>query len=223
MKRGAYIVLDGIDGAGKTDVLQTLRLHYPSVSESEYGKDADILVDYTREPGGTPLGEKIRSLLLDKDNTMEAETEFFLFLAQRIEVRKRIDEFLSKGVSIISDRSDSSTYAFQIHGRRKRDLMVPFWNLQEFLNPKPDLYIILDLPAEVAQDRLKKRSDVVGVYDRIDQEGIDFHQRVRDGFISFRGTSRIPCVFVDATRAPGAVAIDVVVEVAQFFRSHFQL
>jgi dTMP kinase len=141
---------------------------------------------------------------------MDPVTEFFLFLAQRKEVRNVVAERLVQGMNVISDRSDSSTFAFQICGRGLSNLTTFFFHSMKFFDPKPDLYIILDVPAEVAKERITKRAQEDGKTDRIDNEALEFHTRVRNGFYLFRDNIDVPCAFVDATRSPHVVAAEVV-------------
>jgi dTMP kinase len=150
---------------------------------------------------------------------MDGLTEFFLFLAQRRDIRKTlIEPALLRGETVISDRSDSSTFAFQIYGRHQHDLLPLFRETRNLLSPLPDLYIILDVPTEVAQARLAARQRRAGDFDRIDSESIEFHERVRQGFLQLKSEVACPCIFIDATRPPSEVAIDVVSEVAHFLR-----
>jgi dTMP kinase len=216
MKQGLYIVIDGLDGAGKGEVFKALAHHYPDINTEVSGvSKGPLRVKYKREPGGTELGEEIREMILNKD--MDPVTEFFLFLAQRKEVRNSISAILAQGICVISDRSDSSTFAFQIVGRELSQVEPLFWNAQKLFNPKPDLYIILDLPAEVAKARTEKRKIGGGDSDRIDDMPLAFHERVRQGFHFFCENVDVPHVFIDATKSPEEVAYDVVNTVTNLF------
>lgn len=221
VKRGPYIVFDGLDGSGKGTVLKAVESRYPCLN-SDSVKPADFAAIYTREPGGTPLAEKIRSLLLSKENFMDGVTEFFLFLAQRRSVRKELVEpALSRGEIVISDRSDSSTFAFQINGRQLSEMENLFWTTMPFLEPRPDLYIILDLPAEVAAARMEGREADGEEASRIDVEKIDFHQRVREGFRNLGSKPGVRCEYIDATKKQEEVASDVLAVLGKFFREWY--
>ena len=211
MKRGLYIVIDGLDGSGKGTIFEILKLHYRDWRTlQEVDRRGPIQVIHTREPGGTDLGEKLRGLILN--DYMDGFTEFSLFLAQRRHLRKEVIEpSLVKGVNVISDRSDSSTWAFQIYGRQREELKPLFRDTMKFLEPLPDLYIFLDLSVEVAQERLLSRKRRGGDMDRIDGESLEFHARAREGFLTFKSEVAVPCVYIDASRKPEEVAADVLV------------
>lgn len=218
MKKGLYIVIDGLDGSGKGTIFDILKVHYPDWRMlEEVDKGGPIQVIHTREPGGTGLGEKLRNLILL--DYMDGFTEFCMLLAQRRHLRRELVEpSLVRGVSVISDRSDSSTWAFQIYGRERYELKNLFRDTMKFLDPLPDLYIFLDLPVEVARERLLFRQTRGGNMDRIDSESLDFHARAREGFLSFKAEVGVPCVYIDASRKPEAVAADVIAEISQFLR-----
>lgn len=220
-KRGPYIVFDGLDGSGKGTVLKAVEARYPFL-HSDAAQSVDFAAIYTREPGGTPLAEKIRSLLLSKENYMDGVTEFFLFLAQRRDVRKQlIEPALKRGETVISDRSDSSTFAFQINGRQLSEMENLFWATMPFLEPRPDLYIILDLPAEVAAKRMGGREATGEVATRIDMETIDFHQRVREGFRSLGTKPGVRCEYIDATPPADVVAAQTLLLLQKFLEEWY--
>lgn len=185
---GKYIVIDGIDGVGKTELFARLREIFPL-------RNNGGSFEYTREPGGTEEGEVMRKLIVDRP--ISPKTEFFLLLAQRVELRKSVvAPALSSGISVISDRSDSSTFAYQIRGRNLNYLQDEFWRLRTFLPPLPDHYIFLDLDPLVAEQRRTGRGIEQG--DRFDTQAISFFSRVRDGYLEFaRQVER--CFLVDAS------------------------
>lgn len=206
---GRYIVIDGIDGAGKGFLFETLQKAFPPLS-----KDEQKFV-YTREPGGTPVGEKIREVLLN--DYMSPLSEFFLFLAQRKEVRDQVVEpALLRGIHVISDRSDSSTFAYQIRGRQHPALEKSFWKTRKEITPVPSLYIFLDLDPKVAAERLSRRKSDGGEGDRFDTENIEFFTRVRQGFIDFAKEVFAPVIFVDASASKEEVAQEVVTHIRAF-------
>jgi dTMP kinase len=163
---------------------------------------------YTREPGGTDVGEKIRGLLLN--DVMYPFSEMCLFSAQRMEVRKSVvEKQLFNGVNVLSDRAESSTFAYQIRGRNLGHLEELFWELNRHLAPFPTLYIFLDLDPKVAASRLKRReTDVPG--DRFDREEIEFFEKVRKGFLDFSQKVDVPCKYVNAEQSPESLLADVV-------------
>jgi dTMP kinase len=187
-----YIVVDGMDGAGKSTVIQAIREIYSSFYR-------------TREPGGTDFGEQVRSLLLDPRSFLLPRTELCMVLAARSESRKVVQEALASGKHVISDRSESSTFAYQLYGSQSLDLESFFWKANEFLAPFPTLYIILDLDAEVAAKRMGGRATV----DRFEKEKREFHKRVRIGYHEFSKKVSAPCVFIDAEQNEEKVLDDV--------------
>lgn len=186
-KRGKFIILEGGEGAGKSSQLKDLK--------EIYGDKIII----TREPGGTPYAEEIRNLILKSEHAgqADAKTHFALFWAGRADhMKNKIIPALESGINVISDRFDSSTFAYQIYGQEAIELKDFFWQMRDFyLNDiKPDMYIYLDVSAE---EGLKRKS--FGSQDEInhfDQRQVDFHNRMREGFVEF--FKRVPSVIVDA-------------------------
>lgn len=175
MKRGKFIVIEGGEGAGKGVVLRRLRDFFGSNKE----------VVFTREPGGTVVAEKIRNVLMDKENKNTTPlTELFLFSAARAQhIGELVKPSLEGGINVISDRFDPSTIAYQLHGRDKRSYDGVFKILNEIAvsGVKPDAVIYLDVEPEVGLSRKKNSDD--GHCTRFDEEELDFHRRVRDGYI----------------------------------------
>ncbi len=201
MIHAKYIVIDGIDGGGKTSLFSWLKTVFPT------GK-----FEYTREPGGTPLSEKIRPLLLQEP--MSPYSEMCLFIAAREDTRKQVvAPALARGVHVISDRSDSSTFAYQLRGRRHEDLQDLFWKMSERIHPSPSLYIFLDLDPKVAAGRMEGRRA-----DRFDTESIEFFRRVRRGFQDFAAHVQSPCQVVSAEHSPEMVAEEVRVLIQDHLR-----
>lgn len=171
-KRGKFIVLEGGDGAGKGTIVGHLQRHLPK------GKFI-----YSREPGGTPIGEKVRTLLLE--NEMTPATELALHFAYRFEhFEKVIMPALKKGINVICERHIASTYAYQIGGRERKDLLPLFTILQAACEQyvRPDLYIFLDLDAKEGDRRLKAKGEKL---DRFELAGLAFHERVRKAYHSY--------------------------------------
>ncbi len=192
-KRGKFIVIDGMDGSGKGTQVRLLQ-------EKLAGK----AVLFTREPGGSPRAEEIRTMLLQTGGTASnAVCDFFLFWAARgSHIQDVVAPALVNGTHVVCDRYDSSTYAFQIFGEQSPEwLRLQFKQIRDGLAPiyKPALYIILDLPAEVAFERRKKNQEQEK--SKFDIKPLQYHQRVREGFKQFAaefGSS----TFVDANRTP---------------------
>lgn len=171
MKPGKFITLEGIDGAGKSTQLAWI---------VELLQQAGLQPVVTREPGGTPLGERLRELLLDKSMAMHAETEALLMFAARCEhLDKVILPVLAQGQWVISDRFTDASFAYQGGGRGldtgKLDILE-HW-VQGPL--QPDLTLYFDVPVEVGQQRVNRIKDA----DRFEQEQASFFQRVRNAYL----------------------------------------
>lgn len=206
-KRGKFIVIDGLDGCGKGTQMKLL--------EEKLLVFGNVIL--TREPGGTPYAEEIRSLVLGgsaKDTS--ALTQFFLFLAARSDhMEKKVIPALLAGTHVISDRGDSSTWAFQIYGGenmslRKRFLQTRKWVFGSY---EPDLYIVLDLAPEMAFERT--RNDTVRERTHFDNQAVDFHTRVRSGFLEFN--KLFPVRIIDASRSKEEIHEDIFKSVQEVF------
>lgn len=164
-----FITLEGIDGAGKSTHLNWLAEHLRQ-------RGLNVLV--TREPGGTPLGEALREILLHQ--AMHLETEALLmFAARREHLDKVIIPALQEGTWVISDRFTDASFAYQGGGRgldESKLEALETWVQQDL---QPDLTLLFDVPTEVSQQRLAKNSSL----DRFEQEKQDFFQRVRDAYL----------------------------------------
>lgn len=197
--RGRFITFEGIDGAGKTTQIDRLE-HFLRSNEIE--------VVRTREPGGTPLGEKIRGLLLGDDMGVTAET--LLFFAGRAEhVERVIRPALERGAWVLSDRFADATYAYQAGGKGvpgERVEALEAWTLAGFA---PDRTILFDLPPAVAEGRRARRE----ASDRFERENRDFFDRVRDAYLERAKNDPERFVVVDASADPDAIAETLLKEV----------
>ncbi|HEV8677615.1 MAG TPA: dTMP kinase [Candidatus Paceibacterota bacterium] len=201
-KRGKFIVIDGMDGSGKGTQIRLLQ-------DKLAGKNAF----FTREPGGAgnALAEEIRAMLLRPGGPAStATTDFFLFFASRAaHIELTVEPMRQKGTHVLSDRYDSSTFAFQIRGENTDPwLQDMFMKVRETLPAMyyPDLYIVLDLSAEVAYERRAK--DAAQEKSKFDTKPLEYHERVRAGFNSFAQHFG-PVQFVDAQRTPEEVHADI--------------
>ena len=174
MNRGKFITFEGPEGGGKTT--QAKRL-------VERLQAAGTKVVYTREPGGTPTGEAIREIL-QHDKAGEApcsETEVLLFAASRAQlVRHVIIPALERGEWVVCDRFADSTTAYQGYGRGFSVEQMIAINEFAIDGAQPDLTLLLDLPVSDGFARLRQRG---GKKDRIESEALDFHERVRAGYL----------------------------------------
>ncbi len=180
---GLYIALEGPEGAGKTTQLQRLSARLRS---------AGLEVVETREPGGTAVGEAVRALLLDPARHLSPEAEMLLFAAARAQlVREVVQPALERGQVVLSDRSVYASLAYQGFGRGLDLEVIRRVNEVATAGLLPDLVLLLDLPVEEGL-----RRDVGGqAADRIEGEGVEFHRRVREGFLQLsREDARIRVV-----------------------------
>lgn len=183
---GFFITIEGIEGSGKSTLARGLESWLLSWK---------LPVEFTREPGGTPLGEEIRKILANPNFSMDAWTEVFLFLASRREnVQKRIRPALQSGKIIISDRYSESTFAYQAFGRGLPYKIVSRYNKTATFGIKPDLTFLLDVAPETGLARLEDKLD------RIEEEKLEFHKRVREGYLKLarRAPKRIKILEGDA-------------------------
>lgn len=168
--KGKFITFEGIDGAGKSS-------HVEWLAEWLRGQGKTVLV--TREPGGTELGEKLRTLLLNDPMHLETET-LLMFAARREHLAKLIEPALARGEWVVCDRFSDATYAYQGGGRgldRSKFLTLEHW---VHAHVQPDLTLLFDLPLDVARERIALASRVL---DRFEQERAEFHERVRLAYL----------------------------------------
>ena len=174
-QRGKFIVLESGEGGGKGTVRRFLEEQY---------KDQDNIV-FTREPGGTPIAEEIRSLILNPNHKgMAPLTEFLLFYAARAEhIANFVRPMMKEGRIVICERADLSTIAYQIYGRKREDFLAVVEYLSALVWGIPifDGIIYLDVDPKIGLARIAKQRGME--IDRIEREGIEFHTRVREGFL----------------------------------------
>lgn len=173
MNKGKFIVVEGGDKSGKSTQIALL---------NDYLKSKGLEVVLTREPGGknSVIAEKIREIILDKRHKeMDKRTELLLFLASRAQhVTEVVKPALAAGQIVLSDRFDSSTFAYQVAARNLDIDKIKEMNSWAKYGLEPDLVIYLDISPEEADNR--RRDDK---HDRLDREAKEFHQAVRDGYL----------------------------------------
>ena len=173
MARGRLIVFEGAEGAGKTTQIRLLAERLATVG---------VPCVSVREPGGTPVGDDIRDIVLHQEQEITAATEALLFMSSRAElVAREILPSLSKGNVVLVDRFFLSTYAYQIAGRGLPEPEVRAANQLATAGLVPDLTILLDVHAAHGL----KRADARGKRDKIERSGDDFHARVGNAFRYF--------------------------------------
>lgn len=187
--KGYFITLEGPDGSGKTTVANAV---------TERLTQAGIEVVHTREPGGIEIAEEIRKIILDpKNTTMDAKTEALLYAASRRQhLVERVLPAVNAGKTVICERFVDSSLAYQGYGRRIGLDEVLSINLFAIDDIFPDMTIYLDVNEQVGIDRLKDRS----FKDRLDQESIEFHHRVKDGYKEVLSRFKDRISIVDASQ-----------------------
>ncbi|WP_421852279.1 dTMP kinase [Marinomonas sp.] len=170
--RGKFISLEGGEGSGKTTAIHFIQ---------QWLEDHNIPYIMTREPGGTPLAEEIRQLILTpRDEAVNDVTELLLVFAARAQhLAEKIQPALNKGTWVISDRFLDSSYVYQ--GKARGGDIAMLDQLANWVvgDNKPDATLVLDVPVELGQERVVQRQH----QDRLDKESLAFHQKVRDGFL----------------------------------------
>ena len=165
-----FISFEGIDGAGKTTHLQWL---------ADYLRAHNAQVVVTREPGGTPLGEALRALLLNEP--MQVDTEALLMFAARCEhIAQVIAPALERGEWVLSDRFGDASFAYQCGGRGIAEARLQILEAWVQQGLQPDLTILFDVDVATAQQRVRVNSTL----DRFEQEQVDFFERVRGAYLS---------------------------------------
>ena len=198
MKKGIFITFEGTDGSGKSTQIERFAAY---IRERGF----DMLL--TREPGGTDVSEKIRSIILDPENTEESPvTEALLYAASRAQlVSEKIKPALEKGTVVICDRFVDSSIAYQAYAR---DLGDDVLKINEFAvqGVMPDITFFLDIDPESAKKRRAER----GTSDRLENEGLGFQIRVYEGYKKL--IEKYPDRFrvIDAKKSPDEVFEDIV-------------
>jgi dTMP kinase len=195
--KGKLIVIEGGDGAGKSTQIENLK--------KLFGERFLL----TREPGGTEYAEQIRTLALDNPLAKHADgkTLFMLMWGSRAEhVNHLIVPALEEGKIIVSDRFDSSTFAYNICAQEQEHLKEYFWQTREAIlgSHIPDLYIYLDLAPEIGTARLLGRDDNKNHFD---ERPMDFKYKVREGFLEF--LQHVPHAIIDATQTREKIFEDI--------------
>jgi dTMP kinase len=192
---GLFITFEGPDGSGKTTQVQLL---------AEYLEALGHQVLVTREPGGTSIGDQIRSVLHDvKNSEMTCETEFLLYSASRAQlVRQTLLPHLARGGTVLCDRFADSSLAYQGYGR-ELDLKA-IRSITQFATGglTPDLTVYLDLAVEEGIQRKQAAHRAqAGEWNRLDQQTLDFHRRVHQGYLQIARTDPDRWLIIDAAQS----------------------
>jgi dTMP kinase len=190
-----FITFEGPDGSGKTTQIELLAERLQDLGH-------DVLI--TREPGGTPIGDQIRAVVHAVKNVeMTRETEFLLYSASRAQhVRQVICPHLERGGTVLCDRFADSSMAYQGYGRDLDLEMVRCITQFATGGLIPDLTIYLDLPVEVGIQRKEAaHAAQAGEWNRLDQQTLDFHRRVRQGYLEMAQAEPERWLAIDATQS----------------------
>ncbi len=174
MSKGCFIVIEGLEGSGKSTCRQQI------ASKLQEHGITDLV--FTREPGGTPLAEKLRAILLDPAEKITPKAELLMMYASRVQlVDTIIAPALARGAFVIGDRHDLSSLAYQGGGRQMDIALIKRIKQTVLGDFKPDLTILLDIDPQLGLSRVDKRGQG---RDRFEQEQQEFYQRIRSTYLS---------------------------------------
>ena len=196
MKKGLFITLEGADGCGKTTQLNLLKEYLTS-------RGYEIVV--TREPGGKGLGEKLREILLNYDGEVSDRCEAFLYLADRAQnIDTIIKPAINSGKIVLCDRHTDSSVAYQGYGREQNIENINMLNELAVNGVHPDLTIVFDIDTETSMARVGAEKD------RLESAGIEFHKRVRHGYLEIAKKNPQRIKVVEASQTIEDVQRDVI-------------
>lgn len=186
-----FIVIEGGEGSGKSTLMSALK--------EEYGDKVFV----TREPGGSPYAEVIRTATIKNPLAKDApsETTLCLMFAARFDNTKNAIAPALEKIPVVADRFDGSSYAYQVHAQSDGALEEIFWKLRSRLTILPDLYIFVDVDPKEGIRRASSRNQSMNLgkeYDHFDDREIAFHEKVRQGYFKF--LSKVPHVVIDANK-----------------------
>jgi len=207
-KAASFFAVEGVDGCGKSGMVTSIVAHLN-------GTGAPAIA--TREPGGTPQGEKLRALLLSgADDAWDQQSELLLMTAARVEhVRRVVLPTLEQGISIVSDRYVGSTIAYQGAGRGMSEDYIRFLHKQAVGDVWPDLVIVLDLDPEIGLARSRQRLSAGAIDEgRFETLDMDFHHRIRRSFLDQAARDPERHVVIDALGTPDEVRQRVIEAIA---------
>ena len=209
LQRGAFITVEGGDGAGKTTHIALI---------GDYLRKYDVPVVRTREPGGTELGEELRRLLLRDDLQLADQTELMLMFTARMQhLETVIRPALQRQQWVLCDRFTDATYAYQGGGRgidRRRIALLENWVQGDL---RPDLTLLLDVPVDVGALRVGRRASTL---DRFERQSAEFKQAVRAAYLELASRQPNRVKVIAADRELQAVQRDIV-RVIEAFCRHF--
>jgi dTMP kinase len=205
---GRFVTFEGIEGVGKTTQVERVHAHLVAAGRT---------VVRTREPGGTPLAERIRAVVLDaaEEPVPPAAELLLMFAARAVHTENRIRPALARGDWVLCDRYTDATYAYQGGGRGVADREIAALAALAHPGLAPDLTILLDAPVQVALARARSRTANA---DRIEAETVAFFERARAKYLDIARREPDRVRVVDATRTPDEVAAAVLRHLAELER-----
>ncbi len=202
MKKGLFITFEGADGCGKTTQIKLLK---------EFLESKGLEVVLTREPGGKGLGEKLREILLNYDGEVSDKCEAFLYLADRAQnVDVTVRPAVESGKIVLCDRHTDSSVAYQGYGRMQDVEKIKMLNNLATGGVKPDLTIVFDVDVETSMSRVGSEKD------RLESAGVEFHNRVRFGYLELAKQELDRIKVVDSSRSIDEIFSDVEKIVTEF-------
>ena len=202
---GKFITIEGTEGAGKSTNLSSIE---------KVLNDFDISYIVTREPGGTAVGEELRSVLLKNESiNISGQTELLLMFASRMQhINDVIKPALKLNKWVICDRFTDASYAYQGYGRQLNLSFIS--SLENLVHPdlQPDLTLILDVPVNIAMGRVYNRGNL----DRFEQEDVAFFNRVREGYKEIAKNNIDRCREIDASKDLAEVQAEVMQIIRDF-------
>ena len=196
VKRGYFITFEGADGCGKTTQLELL---------AQYLKEKNKEVIITREPGAKGLGEKIREILLNYEGEVSDRCESFLFLADRAQhIDMIVNPAVKAGKIVLCDRHIDSSVAYQGYGRGLDVEQIDRLNMLATNGKRPDLTIVFDIDVETSMKRVGKEKD------RMESAGVEFFNRVREGYLELAKQEPERICVLDATKSIDEIHKEVV-------------
>lgn len=206
MKRGRFITFEGIDGAGKSTHLKWA---------GDWLREEGIHVVLTREPGGTPFGEKLRDLLLHPDQPLHPETEtLVVFAARRQHLEDVILPALKRGEWVLCDRFTDATYAYQGGGHGVRKSKLAALEAWTHLKLQPDLTLLFDVSARVGKERVSRIKSL----DRFERESANFFSKVRRAYLARQRESAGRIVRIDGGKPMADVQQRVKAELVRIWK-----
>lgn len=203
--RGLFLTLEGVDGAGKSTHVEWIVSHL---------RDLGVNVVSTREPGGTPLGEKLRNLLLHEPMHLECET-LLMFAARAEHLQSVIEPALSRGDFVVCDRFTDATFAYQGGGRQLGYDKVAVLENWVHPNRQPDRTWLFDVPLSVARERLNRTRD----QDRFEKEADSFFERTREVYLQRANKAPERFRIIDSTQSIDEIRLQLAEDISSLLKA----